>query len=807
MANQRSWFPQVYAFLFLLILALALFLRFYCLSCSSLWHDEGNTWALMSRSFADIARAAAADIHPPGYYWLLKVWTMVFGSDVIGLRSFSAAAGVATVAGVYAIARMIGPPRHRQGPALLAALVAALNPFLIFYSQEARMYSLLALEGVALFGAVIALNRAHCAGRRATSLWTIYFIAAVGGLWTHYSFAVLLAAAMISLTLDWVRLVYDHGRGAGGPDPVDSSQRSSGQPGVGQLAVERRHTTRPHRSSQPNRMRWDVAGRFVLVNAAVILAFLPWLPTAVTRVMAWPAGGEEVGMMAGLRATVQILSVGPLRNTPDFAGVWLILAGLLPLLGLVALRRSPALLTLTIWLVTPIVLMFGLGLFSEAFLKFLIVAAPVWCVLVAALWALFASTPPWTQVTAALVLSGSVALPTLLLLPGYYEDAAARDNYAGIARTVAALGEAESDLVLLDAPGQAEVWQYYDPGLPVLALPQQRPAAAAATRRLLADVTADRQQIFALFWAVDEADPDSIVEHWLDQNAFKGSESWQGNVRFVRYSLPNQLSCAAWESPQRFDDLAELLERCQSDVGWQTMAGESLLIGLRWRVLAATDRRFKVTIQLLDSRNQVIAQRDGEPAGGSRPTVDWRPGDIIQDNHALFIPIGTPPGLYRLIVALYDGETGERLPANGQDFVHVAQVDVQRGPSVPVDILPIQHRLDRQMGPVALLGYDAYPRGYAHAPETPLNPGDLLHITLYWQAPDPLPADWPDDLDVSLTWGDVEVRGPLAGGLYPTGEWTAGALVRGEFDIPYQDSTDQLQVSVQGTTVQLGRAE
>src|SRR6266699_3543393 len=64
-----------------LILLLATFLRFYHLTTSSLWSDEGNTWALLGRSFSQIAHDAAADIHPPGYYWVLKVWTMLFGAS------------------------------------------------------------------------------------------------------------------------------------------------------------------------------------------------------------------------------------------------------------------------------------------------------------------------------------------------------------------------------------------------------------------------------------------------------------------------------------------------------------------------------------------------------------------------------------------------------------------------------------------------------------------------------------------------------------------------------------------------------
>jgi uncharacterized membrane protein len=99
--------PNLYSLFFVLILLIAAFLRFYCLSCSSLWHDEGNTWALMDRGYAEIAVAAAADIHPPGYYWLLKLWTTFFGADVFGLRSLSAVLGVATVVVVHAIGRQI----------------------------------------------------------------------------------------------------------------------------------------------------------------------------------------------------------------------------------------------------------------------------------------------------------------------------------------------------------------------------------------------------------------------------------------------------------------------------------------------------------------------------------------------------------------------------------------------------------------------------------------------------------------------------------------------------------------------------
>ena len=67
------------------------------------------------------------------------------------MRSLSALIGVGVAAMIYAIGRRISPAL-----ALTAALLAALNPFQVYYSQEARMYMLLALAGAGLFWALLA---------------------------------------------------------------------------------------------------------------------------------------------------------------------------------------------------------------------------------------------------------------------------------------------------------------------------------------------------------------------------------------------------------------------------------------------------------------------------------------------------------------------------------------------------------------------------------------------------------------------------------------------------------------------------
>ena len=376
----------------------------------------------------------------------------------------------------------------------------------------------------------------------------------------------------------------------------------------------------------------------------------------------------------------------------------------------------------------------------------------------------------------------------------------------GVAEYVAAVAEPATAVVVLDAPGQADVWSYYDPGLPVLALPRQRPPDAPATLAALAEATDDRRQVFALYWATDEADPDRIVEGWLDQHGFRGLESWQGNVRFVIYSIPSRLTCTDLTPPAGFGPVLALMGQCQPQFPQSIPSGQTALISLRWQATQPIHTRYKVTVQLLDAAGQVIAQHDAEPAGGSRPIDSWVPGEPVDDNHGLPIPPGTPPGDYRLIAAVYDPATGARLPTLAGDALELGTITVTRpAKPIPVDVVPIRRRSNAQLGPVRLVGYDATKKGYSHAPETPLAPGDQLHITLLWLAPDPLPPDWPTDATFTLQLGDQTLTAPLAGTGYPTADWQPGELVRGEFDIRFDGRGTVPTLQVEGTTIRLAR--
>jgi len=798
---------QLRCALFVFVLALAAFLRFYCLTCSSLWHDEGNSWAVAQRSLEQIARDAAADIHPPGYYWMLKFWSGLFGFSAGGIRSLSALSGILTVAVVYKTALEItfGTEKKQHEFALLASFLAAVSPFQVFYSQEARMYALLALEGTALMWALLALRRRVAEQGLSSSIAgyaVLYLLAAAAGLWTHYIFGVLIVAA--AGTAVWWWLVEMR---------LPGNFRETG------VNPEAYSGAKGH---------WQAFLLFLILNFVALLVYLPWLPTGIDRVLSWPSQDGTDSSLEGLRVTLQTIAVGTVRTGPQLAWGWLLLVALLPICGLWQLRQSGA--ALLSWLLLPVVVMFSFGLVNPSFMKFLLVLSPAWCLAVAACPSLLAAWPGSTRLlgwrssvriherignaTAAFrlplasVATGSVAVMAAALaataLPVYYSDTVARDNYAGIASTVAALGDPDEDLVVLNAPGQADVWRFYDVGIEYLPLPAERPPDRAKTEETLLEKTADRRRIFALFWATEQSDQGKIVENWLGRHAFKGWESWQGNVRFATYSMPNSLSCMALDAPHVFDDLAELFELCLSQ--GPLAGGDTLMVGLRWRPLSTPDRRFKVSVQLLDTRDQVVVQRDGEPAGGSLPTTVWEKDEIVVDNHGLSVPFGTPPGDYRLIVAVYDAETGTRISAHPGDAVELARpslVHPEQAP--PASIIPIQHRTRLDLGHLEAVGYDYYRKAFAHAPSTALAAGDSLQVILYWKAPTPLPANWPEDLRMRLLLGGQAIEVPLAGGSYPTSQWRAGELVRGTFEISFDGSDPFLWLEVGDIRKRLGR--
>ena len=153
-------------------------LRFATLDAQSFWLDEAATVDLVRRGFGDMLDGVAdGESTPPLYYVLAWLWAKVAGTGEVGLRALSALAGTATILVAWALGNRVAG--RRAG--LIAAALCAANPFLIWYSQEARAYALLVLLTAAGVLVFLALRERVTAGRLVA--WALLSAAALATHW------------------------------------------------------------------------------------------------------------------------------------------------------------------------------------------------------------------------------------------------------------------------------------------------------------------------------------------------------------------------------------------------------------------------------------------------------------------------------------------------------------------------------------------------------------------------------------------------------------------------------------------------
>jgi mannosyltransferase len=174
----------------LALTALGAALRFPTLDRQSFWLDELVTVALLRQGLPDVlAEIPRTEATPYVYYVVAWAWGSVFGLGELGLRSLSALVGTATIPVAYGTGAVL--VSRRAG--LVAAALVAVNPFLVWYSQEARSYALLALLGA---GTVLAFGPALRGDRRSLAAWAVLSALAIA---THHFAAFLVAAEAVWL--------------------------------------------------------------------------------------------------------------------------------------------------------------------------------------------------------------------------------------------------------------------------------------------------------------------------------------------------------------------------------------------------------------------------------------------------------------------------------------------------------------------------------------------------------------------------------------------------------------------------------
>jgi len=185
------------------ITLLGLLLRLHGLDAASFWADEAFTGEWLHRPLVFLwTEGLVVETTPPLYYMLLKGWAALAGDGDFSLRLFSALASTLTIPLVWRLALALAPgPGLAPGP-MLAALVFALAPMQVAYSQEARVYTLIPLAFTLALLGLVRFIRAARAGRAGWWPVALFALGAVLLVYVHATSVFTVAAlGLVGLVL------------------------------------------------------------------------------------------------------------------------------------------------------------------------------------------------------------------------------------------------------------------------------------------------------------------------------------------------------------------------------------------------------------------------------------------------------------------------------------------------------------------------------------------------------------------------------------------------------------------------------
>jgi len=795
--SRRTWLPRALA----LTVALAAFgLRVYHLGGQSLWYDEGiSLYYASADPPALVGLLARLGEFPPLYFLLLHYWMSLAGQSELALRFPSVVAGVLGVVLICHLGRLLAG----SGVGLTAGLLLAASPLHVWQSQETRMYTLAVALGLVVTYLFVRLLE----GSRG-ALLAGYALAGAAGLYTHFTFGLVLVAHVICLGL-WVA-------GAGPNPPSPPSPRGKG--GIAAVPPPRAAKDDRGLGPLPSAERLRIGLRIALAGAGAGLLFVPWLPLALqtyeTNATYWPG---RLDVLAAGRDTMAAFVAGELAQPLDrttLAVGGCLLAGL----GLLAAARrrpdgergrsAPAALLLGCYLLVPAAAEALLLLDRPKYApRYLLVALPAFCLLAA--WATSAlPVLAWRRLrgmTLASNLTGALGLALGLgcLAAGAWSVQAqttdiryAREDYKGLAAYLASSATADDSIILLgghvqvpflhyyeghrpsDRAGAAPVYPLPDSLLPAVARPIQHDDLAA-----LNSIVPGRRRVWVVRWQDHLADPAGMV---LQQLELAGRRVDPGRVfhglQLDAFEVPGRPTFPVAFQPRTA--VGASFENGLTLVGFdlapeRARPGDTLRLSLYWRATAPADADYVAFAQLLNRADHIYGQHDKPPVSETYRTSRWAPGDLLKDEYQVRVRPGTPPGQYRLQVGLYDRASLRRVGVRAapgapvEDRLVLAEVRIDPGEPLGAGADAPSHRVSLDVAPgMRLLGYDLEPEA--------LRPGEPARIALLWLATAAIPTD--RQVRVSLLARDgrevAGAAGPPADGTYPTSRWRLDDLVR-----------------------------
>lgn len=498
------------AFTVAIITLVAFGLRTYLLDGQSLWYDEGVTAEVARRGITELTRWTAHDIQPPLYYYLVAAWGRLAGWSEWSLRFPSAFFGTLVPPLLAAVAIAL---THRRSAGILAALLAALHPLLVYYSQEARMYAMLTALGVFLAYLVI---HAESGIMHRRLHWTVYVAVATAAVYTHYFAFFLLFALAVAFVVDQLILL---------PSMLRSRKRDVDAPAAVYGVV-----------------RGSLLAFFV-ANAVVLILYIPWLTALFRQISLDTSYWEGAFKLDEALRHIGNSFVGGETMLETQATLLLVPYSLMTLALLPALiwKNPPqwrAALYSILWLAAPIVAVLLLASMAPKFnARYVMIALPGLLLLWAAGLVELSAFSGWNLLTGFRSLSAAprsavAILLTLAILGGFiYAD---RNWYTDPAFTKSEWRELSqyvrsqvrlspdgklsgADQIILVSGHAWPVWNYYAPDLPPLRLPDLEILDVnavldfASSAVPLRDALKGKTDAWLIEWQEEVVDPMGIV--------------------------------------------------------------------------------------------------------------------------------------------------------------------------------------------------------------------------------------------------------------------------------------------------------
>ncbi len=567
-----------------------------------------------------VVQWSAADFQPPLYYLVLDGWAKIFGSSEISLRGLSALAGVIVVSATFMVARRI----LNAPAAWLSSVWLAAAPLAITFSQEVRMYMPVAaaVSLAVLFGlrwieeAEVSQNPLKHSRR----LLAGYVLAAVIGLYFQYVAALGLTAIGITGLL---------------------------------------------------RLRRNALRTWVIANCIALALFAPWLPVLHYQLtIGHTATTAGVAAFAVLRTSLDSLLLG-VDGLPALTTLAASALGVITFLGTIRMltRGRDGWLPLLL-VIVPIIVVVLYAAWKHVFeVRYILVSLPGITLILGGGIELLLKTAAHLQstVTRRFIVTIVLALAAMALLGSsfaadiqYYVDPLhPNDNYRGLVATIVKNAK-PGDAIVLYAPGQNHVFDYYYHGPDrVIGVPLDRPPNQTLEYSRLDNLAQTHKRIWLVEYGQTEADPRGIILQWFARHAYLTSHQWFGSVQLELfrvdsghgYTVPLDAHFAGGITLKNVQLSSTILQ-----------PGETLGLTLVWTANQRIPISYTVFTHILNKNNQVVAQHDGIPAGGTRPTNQWVPGQVVQDLHGILLPKNIVPGTYQIEVGLYQVDNGERDP-------------------------------------------------------------------------------------------------------------------------------------------------